>query len=120
MVYEARGDNKQAADYYRKVIDFVRDRPDQYEPSFEDTFHRLIQKLDPAPADSAPFTTSVNLREGSHPAHLLPVSVTSTRLPFASRGPGQRSPLSYVPGRPDARGRGRASDFCARAIRARR
>jgi len=50
MVYEARGDNKQAADYYRKVIDFVRARPDQYEPGFEDTFHRLVQKLDPAPA----------------------------------------------------------------------
>jgi hypothetical protein len=51
MVAEARGDNKLAAEYYRKVIDFVRARPDQYEPGFEDTFHRLIQKLDPAPAD---------------------------------------------------------------------
>jgi hypothetical protein len=51
MVAEARGDNKLAADYYRKVIDFVRSHPDQYEPGFEDTFHRLIQKLDPAPAD---------------------------------------------------------------------
>jgi hypothetical protein len=51
MVAEARGNNKQAADYYRKVIDFVRAHPDQYEPGFEDTFHRLIQKLDPAPAD---------------------------------------------------------------------
>jgi tetratricopeptide (TPR) repeat protein len=51
MVAEARGDNKLAADYYRKVIDFARTHPDQYEPGFEDTFHRLIQKLDPAPAD---------------------------------------------------------------------
>jgi hypothetical protein len=52
MVYEARGDHKQAADYYRKVIDFVRAHPDQYEAGFEDTFHRLIQKLDPVlPAD---------------------------------------------------------------------
>jgi hypothetical protein len=51
MIYEARGHNKQAADYYRKVIDFVRAHPDQYEPGFEDTFHRLVQKLDPAPAD---------------------------------------------------------------------
>ena len=50
MVYEARGDNKQAADYYRQVIDFVQSRPDQYEPGFETTFHRLIQKLDPPPA----------------------------------------------------------------------
>jgi TolA-binding protein len=51
MVYEARGDNKQAAHYYRQVIDFVRDRPDQYEPAFETTFQRLVQKLDPTPAD---------------------------------------------------------------------
>jgi tetratricopeptide (TPR) repeat protein len=51
MVAEARGDNKLAADYYRKVIDFVRAHPDQYEPGFEDTFHRLIQKLDAAPAN---------------------------------------------------------------------
>lgn len=51
MVYEARGDTKQAADYYRKVIDFVRTHPDQYEPEFEATFHRLVQKLDPTPTD---------------------------------------------------------------------
>ena len=51
MVYEARGEPKQAADCYRQVIDFVRAHPDLYEPGFEDTFHRLIQKLDPAPAD---------------------------------------------------------------------
>ena len=48
MVYEARGDNKQAAQCYRQVIDFVRTRPDQYEPGFEDTFHRLIR---PRPTD---------------------------------------------------------------------
>jgi TolA-binding protein len=51
MVYEARGDNKQAAHYYRQVIDFVRARPDQYEPAFETTFQRLIQKLDPPSTD---------------------------------------------------------------------
>jgi tetratricopeptide (TPR) repeat protein len=47
MVYEARGDHKQAAHCYRQVIDFVRAHPDQYEPEFEATFHRLIAKLDP-------------------------------------------------------------------------
>jgi len=35
----------------RKVIDFVQAHPDQYETGFEDTFHRLIQKLDPATTD---------------------------------------------------------------------
>jgi tetratricopeptide (TPR) repeat protein len=52
MVYEARGDNKQAADCYRKVIDFIREHPDQYEdPELEAAFHRLVAKLDP-PAPS--------------------------------------------------------------------
>jgi hypothetical protein len=51
MVYEARGDHKQAAHYYRQVIDFVRAHPDQYEPAFETTFQRLVKKLDPPPAD---------------------------------------------------------------------
>jgi tetratricopeptide (TPR) repeat protein len=50
MVYEARGDHKQAAHCYRQVIDFVRAHPDQYEPEFEATFHRLIAKLDPPAA----------------------------------------------------------------------
>jgi tetratricopeptide (TPR) repeat protein len=48
MVYEARGDNKQAAHYYRKVIDFIREHPEQYDdPKLEAVFHRLVDKLDP-------------------------------------------------------------------------
>jgi tetratricopeptide (TPR) repeat protein len=47
MVYEARGQNKQAADCYRQVIEFVGSHPEQYEPEFADTFHRLVAKLDP-------------------------------------------------------------------------
>jgi tetratricopeptide (TPR) repeat protein len=50
MVYEARGEHQQAAHCYRQVIDFVRAHPDQYEPEFEATFHRLIAKLDPPTA----------------------------------------------------------------------
>jgi tetratricopeptide (TPR) repeat protein len=51
MVAEARGDNKLAVDNYRKVIDFVRAHPDQYEQGFADTFHRLIQKLEAPSTD---------------------------------------------------------------------
>lgn len=47
MVYEARGQNKQAADCYRQVIDFVRTHPEQYDPEFADTFRELVAKLDP-------------------------------------------------------------------------
>jgi hypothetical protein len=33
MVYEARGDNKQAAQYYRQALEFICHRPDQYDDS---------------------------------------------------------------------------------------
>jgi tetratricopeptide (TPR) repeat protein len=48
MVYEARGDHKQAAYYYQKVIDFIREHPDQYEPEFETVFRKLVERLDPS------------------------------------------------------------------------
>jgi Flp pilus assembly protein TadD len=48
MVYEARGDNKQAAHYYRQALEFIRERPDQYDDAgLEAAFQRLIAKLDP-------------------------------------------------------------------------
>jgi tetratricopeptide (TPR) repeat protein len=52
MVYAARGDNKKAADYYRKAIDFIREHPDQSDtPELEAALHRLVAKLDrPAPS----------------------------------------------------------------------
>lgn len=49
MIYEARGQNKQAADYYRQVIEFARTHPEQYEPEFAIAFHELVAKLDPPP-----------------------------------------------------------------------
>src|SRR5215468_5275702 len=45
MVYEARGDKQQAAYYYRKVIEFLRAHPDQYDPEFATTFLRLVEEL---------------------------------------------------------------------------
>jgi tetratricopeptide (TPR) repeat protein len=50
MVYEARGENQQAAQCYRKVIEFAHAHPENYEPDFETTFRDLIAKLDPPPA----------------------------------------------------------------------
>jgi hypothetical protein len=47
MVYEARGDRKQAADCYRKVLEFVHAHPEDYEPGFERTFQQLIEELEP-------------------------------------------------------------------------
>jgi hypothetical protein len=49
MVYEARGQNKQAADCYRKVIEFIDTHPDQYDSQFANVFHSLVVKLDPNP-----------------------------------------------------------------------
>jgi tetratricopeptide (TPR) repeat protein len=47
MVHEARGENRQAADCYRKVIALVRDHSDDYGPGFEDVFVKLVNRLDP-------------------------------------------------------------------------
>jgi tetratricopeptide (TPR) repeat protein len=47
MVHEARGENRQAADCYRKVIALVREYPDDYGPGFEDVFLKLVNRLDP-------------------------------------------------------------------------
>src|SRR5271168_1136919 len=50
VVYEARGENRQAADCYRKVIAFIRDHPDDYGPGFEEVFVKLVDRLDPLTA----------------------------------------------------------------------
>jgi len=50
MVYEARGDRKAAADCYRKVIEFVKAHPKQYESTFTVIFEQMIDELDPPPA----------------------------------------------------------------------
>jgi tetratricopeptide (TPR) repeat protein len=48
MVYEARGDKKQAAAYYRKVVEFVAARqPRGYDPRIGENFQRLADELDP-------------------------------------------------------------------------
>jgi hypothetical protein len=47
MVHEARGENRPAADCYRKVIAFVREHPDDYDPGFEDVLVKLVNRLDP-------------------------------------------------------------------------
>jgi tetratricopeptide (TPR) repeat protein len=50
MVHEARGENQQAADCYRKAIELIRRHPDDYDAEFENLFARLIAKLDPPAA----------------------------------------------------------------------
>jgi hypothetical protein len=47
MVHEARSDSRQAADCYRKVIDFIRHRPDEYDVKMVEQFTKLVDKLDP-------------------------------------------------------------------------
>jgi hypothetical protein len=52
MVYEARGDKKQAAYYYRKVIEVIQAHAKDYDPEFEAVFHKLVAELDPTtPSD---------------------------------------------------------------------
>ena len=47
MVHEARGDSQQAADCYRKVIDFIRQHPDDYDAVMLDEVAKLVDRLDP-------------------------------------------------------------------------
>jgi len=53
MVCEARGDHRQAADYYRKAINVIRSHPDNYDPRFEAVVQRLIDRLEAQPDDDA-------------------------------------------------------------------
>jgi len=50
MVHQARGENQQAADCYRKVIAFIGEHPDDYDDAFADVFVKLVAKLDPPAA----------------------------------------------------------------------
>ena len=50
MVHEKRGEHREAADCYRKVLDVIRRRPDDYDPAFEQKFVELIARLDPPDA----------------------------------------------------------------------
>lgn len=45
MVHEARGQFREAADCYRKVIEFTRADPENYDAGFVDSFLELIVKL---------------------------------------------------------------------------
>ena len=50
MMHEQRGENRQAADCYRKVIDFIREHPDDFDAVTIDDYTARIAKLDPPAA----------------------------------------------------------------------
>jgi hypothetical protein len=47
MVCQARGNNRLAADYYRKVVAMARQEPSIYEDGFPEYYEKLIRRLDP-------------------------------------------------------------------------
>jgi predicted TPR repeat methyltransferase len=51
MVQEARGQLREAADSYRKVLEMVQSDPESYDPGYSDMFNDLIAKLDAPAAD---------------------------------------------------------------------
>ena len=68
MVHEARGDSRQAADCYRKVIDFIRQHPDDYDAGMPEQFAKLVDRARSARRDLiAP--PSIALGEGASPRH---------------------------------------------------
>ena len=50
MVHEKRGDNRQAADCYRKLIAFIRQHADDFDAVTVDDYTARIAKLDPTGA----------------------------------------------------------------------
>jgi tetratricopeptide (TPR) repeat protein len=52
MVYEARGDKRTAAKYYRKALAFIRESGDSHAPEMEETYLRLIDRLEPPAAEA--------------------------------------------------------------------
>jgi tetratricopeptide (TPR) repeat protein len=46
-LHQAKGDYRQASDYYRKVIEFARNEPHLYDPDFVEHFQSLINRLEP-------------------------------------------------------------------------
>jgi len=54
MVHEARGQFREAAECYRKVIEFTRANPEDYDPGFVDIFLALIVKLEASAAQAEP------------------------------------------------------------------
>lgn len=50
MVHEARGDKKQAAACYRKVVEFIQQHPEGFDPELEELFRKQAERLDPSPA----------------------------------------------------------------------
>ena len=49
MVYEARGLNREAAQCYRQVVEFMRAVPGNYDPELMTVFVELVARLDPPP-----------------------------------------------------------------------
>jgi tetratricopeptide (TPR) repeat protein len=49
MVYEARGDCKQAAEYYRKALDLMRENADSYDPDAIDWMRNKAESLEHSP-----------------------------------------------------------------------
>jgi tetratricopeptide (TPR) repeat protein len=50
MVYEARGQKREAAECYRKVVEFMRAHPAGFDPESPTSFLESIAKLDPPAA----------------------------------------------------------------------
>ena len=52
MVHEARGELREAADSYRRVVQFMRERPEDYDVEFLDSYLERIATLDPCAAEA--------------------------------------------------------------------
>jgi tetratricopeptide (TPR) repeat protein len=67
-VHEARGNEQQAAECYRKVIEVIRRHPEDYESGFEKAFAELVKRLDPPAKRARSVRPAAHKRRSKPPA----------------------------------------------------
>ena len=89
MVYQARGQLREAADCYRKVIEIARANPEDYDPEFVDTFNELIAQLEAraTEAERAVNESTGSVDESSAGQRTLQPASTGGGPPAAWQGP---------------------------------
>src|SRR5262249_53170983 len=83
-LYEARSENRQAADCYRKAIEIIRAQPESYDPEFADVFVKFVDKLEPPTASQN--TRSLRL-QSVRAKHALALSILLNILGLGRQNP---------------------------------
>ena len=73
MVHEARGQFREAAHCYRKVIEFTRANPEDYDDGIVDSFLELIVKLEACAAEAERATPTLSVGSSARVRTAFPI-----------------------------------------------